>query len=202
MVYVRIQELIHLITESLYSLTNISLFPPPFGPWKPLFKCKFYEFDFQILHMSESYNNCLTVSGLQYFTYTGVLQAHTCCCKWQDFFLFYDLMMPVNAGDTREGGSIPRSGRSSGGRNGNPLQYSCLENSMDKGAWLATVHRITKSWTWLSGMHLACTQMIVYYVCTYIFVNVYMYKHIHDTLYIIHSSLKYWFHFLWIYIKK
>ena len=47
-------------------------------------------------------------------------------------------------------GSISGLGRSSGGRNGNPLQYSCLENSMDRGAWQATVHRATKSQTRLS----------------------------------------------------
>ena len=46
-------------------------------------------------------------------------------------------------------GSIPRSGRSPGEGNGYPLQYSCLDNSMDKGAWQATVHRVTKSWTQL-----------------------------------------------------
>ena len=44
-------------------------------------------------------------------------------------------------------GLIPRSGRSPGEGNGNPLQYSCLENSMDGGAWWATVHRVAKSWT-------------------------------------------------------
>ena len=43
--------------------------------------------------------------------------------------------------------SIPGSGRSPGGGHGNPLQYSCLENSMDRGAWRATVHRVTKSQT-------------------------------------------------------
>ena len=47
-------------------------------------------------------------------------------------------------------GSIPGLGRSPGGRHGNPLQYSCLENSMDRGAWLAAVHGIAKSWTRLS----------------------------------------------------
>ena len=41
------------------------------------------------------------------------------------------------------------SGRFPGGGHGNPLQYSCLENPMDRGAWWATVHRVTKSWTWL-----------------------------------------------------
>ena len=42
------------------------------------------------------------------------------------------------------------SGRSPGVRKGNPLQYSCLEKSMDRGAWWTTVHRVAKSWTWLS----------------------------------------------------
>ena len=51
---------------------------------------------------------------------------------------------PVNAGDV---GSIPGSGRFSGEGNGNPLQYFCLENSMDRGAWRATVHGVTKNWT-------------------------------------------------------
>ena len=46
---------------------------------------------------------------------------------------------------------IPGSGRSSGEGNGNPLQYSCLENFMDRGAWQATVHGVTKSWTQLSN---------------------------------------------------
>ena len=47
---------------------------------------------------------------------------------------------PVNAGGTRDTGWIPRSGKSSEVENGNMLQYSCLEKSMDRGAWLATVH--------------------------------------------------------------
>ena len=54
---------------------------------------------------------------------------------------------PANAGDIRDAGSIPRSGRCPGGGHGNPLQYSCLENPMDRGAWQATVHRVTESQT-------------------------------------------------------
>ena len=54
-----------------------------------------------------------------------------------------------NAGDT---GLIPGSGRHPGEGNGNSLQYSCLENPMDRGAWGATVHRVTKSWTGLAGL--------------------------------------------------
>ena len=53
---------------------------------------------------------------------------------------------PANAGDTGDVGLIPGLGRSPGGGNGNPLQYSCLENSMDRGAWWVTVHGVTKSW--------------------------------------------------------
>ena len=54
---------------------------------------------------------------------------------------------PASAGDAGDLGSIPGSGRSPGEGNGNPLQYSCLENPMDRGAWQATVHRVTKSRT-------------------------------------------------------
>ena len=54
-----------------------------------------------------------------------------------------------NAGDL---GSIPGSGRSPGEGNGNPLQYSCLENPMDRGAWWATVHGVIKSWARLSDL--------------------------------------------------
>ena len=50
-----------------------------------------------------------------------------------------------NAGATGDSGSIPESRRSPGGGHGNPLQYSCLENPMDRGAWQATVHRVTES---------------------------------------------------------
>ena len=53
--------------------------------------------------------------------------------------------LPANAGDVRVVSSIPGSGRSPGGGYGNPLQYSCLENSMDRGAWWATIHRVSKS---------------------------------------------------------
>ena len=51
----------------------------------------------------------------------------------------------ANAGDLRDMGSIPGLGRSSEGEHGNPLQYSCLENPMDRGAWWAIVHRVTES---------------------------------------------------------
>ena len=55
--------------------------------------------------------------------------------------------LPANAGDARDTGSIPGSGRSPGEGDGNPFQYSCLENPMDRGAWQATVHKVGKSHT-------------------------------------------------------
>ena len=54
---------------------------------------------------------------------------------------------PANAGDTRNAGSVPGLGKSPGVGNGNPIQYSCLENSMDREAWRATVHGVAKSQT-------------------------------------------------------
>ena len=54
---------------------------------------------------------------------------------------------PANTGEIRDTGLIPESGRSSREGNGNPVQYSYLENPKDRGAWWTTVHRVTKSWT-------------------------------------------------------
>ena len=54
--------------------------------------------------------------------------------------------LPANAGDIRDTDLTPGSGRSPGGGHGNPLQPSCLENPVDRGAWRATVHRVAKSW--------------------------------------------------------
>ena len=61
--------------------------------------------------------------------------------------------LPANAGDQRGAGQFPGLGRSPEGRHGNPLQYSCLEKPMDRGAWRATVHRVTKSQTRLNRQH-------------------------------------------------
>ena len=54
---------------------------------------------------------------------------------------------PASAGDIRDAGSVPGLGRFLGGGHGNPLQYSCLKNSMDRGAWQAMGHRVAKGWT-------------------------------------------------------
>ena len=55
--------------------------------------------------------------------------------------------MPANAGDIGDKGSVSELGRSPGGGNDNPLQYSCLKNPLDRGASQATVHGVAKSWT-------------------------------------------------------
>ena len=62
---------------------------------------------------------------------------------------------PANAGDIREVGLIPESRSFLGGGNGNPLQYSCLENPMDRKDWRAIVHRVTKSWIQLKQLSIA-----------------------------------------------
>ena len=60
--------------------------------------------------------------------------------------------LPANAGGIRDVGSNPGSERNPGGGHGNPLQYSCLENPTDRGAWWAAVHRVTKSQTQLKRL--------------------------------------------------
>ena len=62
---------------------------------------------------------------------------------------------PANAGDVRDVGSNPGSGRSPGGGRDNLLQYFCLENPMDRGTWQATVYVVAKSWTWLKRLSTA-----------------------------------------------
>ena len=72
---------------------------------------------------------------------------------------------PANAGDIRDMGSFPGSGRSPEGGHGSPLQYSCLENPMDRGAWWAIVHRVKKSRTQLKQLS------------THPYIHTYMYVH-------------------------
>ena len=61
--------------------------------------------------------------------------------------------LPTNAGNVGDSGLVPGWGRSPGGGQGNPLQCSCLENPMDRGAWWATVHGVAKSWTQLKRLN-------------------------------------------------
>ena len=71
---------------------------------------------------------------------------------------------PANAGDIRDMGSTPGSGRSPGGGYGNPLQYSCREKPMDRGAWWATVHRVAKTQLKQLNMH---TCAVIFLYCFY-----------------------------------
>ena len=74
------------------------------------------------------------------------------CMFWASWEALVVKNMPGNTGELRDPGSIPGLRRSFGGGHGNRLQYSCLENPMDRGAWQATVHRVTKSWTRLERL--------------------------------------------------
>ena len=74
--------------------------------------------------------------------------------------------LPSNAGYTRDTDSIPGSGRSPGVGNGNPLQYSCLENSMDRGVWQATVYGVAKNGIQLS-MHVGAHAHTHTHTCTH-----------------------------------
>ena len=96
-------------------------------------------------------------------------------------YLFWALLvaqmvnkLPANTGDL---GLIPGSGRFPGEGNGNPFQYSCLENSMDRGPWQATVHGIAKSQTWLSALHY-CLPFSISSLLTFIDTNYFHSKNI------------------------
>ena len=85
-----------------------------------------------------------------------------------------------NAGDFRDTGPIPETQISPGGGHSNSLQYSCLENPMDRGAWKATVHRVAKSWTRLNqlNMHACCSGWVLHHLgCALeLLVNIYKIK--------------------------
>ena len=110
----------------------------------------------------EMYSLCL-ISSTQNFMF----KTHACCCiklhfihfHWSIIFWTSQVVpvvknLPVNAGDARDMGLIPGRGRSPGVGNGNPLQYTCLENSMDRGAWCTIVHAAAKSRTRRSNWEL------------------------------------------------
>ena len=78
---------------------------------------------------------------------------------------------PASAGDTRAADSFPGSGRFPGGRHGSPLQYSCLENPMDRGAWWATVHGVAEDQTRLQWLYVYIHWLVTYmwkWVCLFI----------------------------------
>ena len=75
-----------------------------------------------------------------------------CTILWASWMMPVVKKLPVNAADIRDWSLIPGLGRSPGGGHGNPLQYYCLENPMDRGAWWATVQRVAKSQMWLKQL--------------------------------------------------
>ena len=79
-----------------------------------------------------------------------------CVCVWASQEELVVKNPPANEGDLRDAYFITGLGRLPGGGHGNPLQYICLDNSMDRGAWRAMVHRVAKSWTPLKqlSMHI------------------------------------------------
>ena len=81
---------------------------------------------------------------------------------------------PANAGDARNMSLIAGWGRSAGGGHGNPLQYSCLENLLYRGAWQAIVGRVTKSWTWLKQLSIC--------MCIHAHAHVYTHTHTHKVI--------------------
>ena len=94
-----------------------------------------------------------------YICYGAVISDHWCCyfnCLRKQFTTNQVAVMvmypPANAGDARDMGSVFGLGRTPGVGNCNLLQYSCLENPSDRGDWWATVHGVTKSWTWLKWL--------------------------------------------------
>ena len=76
--------------------------------------------------------------------------------QWLPWWISGKKKSACNAGHLA---SIPGLGRSPGGGHGNPLQYSCLENSMDRGAWQATVHRVAQSWTGLKRLRSSSSRL-------------------------------------------
>ena len=101
----------------------------------------------------------------------------------------------ARAGDIRDAGSIPGSGRSPRGEHGNPLQYSCLEKPMDSGAWWTTVHVVTKSWTRLKRLstHAASVFKIFQWLPTSFRVKANIFTMPHNALYnVVNPALLLW----------
>ena len=107
---------------------------------------------------------CFTDASIDIIYHTGNVDSGL--PKWRSV-----KNLPSIAGDTRDMGSIPWLERSPGVGNGNPLQYSCLENSMDRGAWWTTVHGVPKSQTQLS-MSINVESLLLYCKISYLIVHI------------------------------
>ena len=94
--------------------------------------------------------------SIQWLIDTQVIKILSLVPAWVSQVVLMVKTLPTYEGDIRDSSSVPGSGRSPGGGHGNPLQYSCLENPMDRGAWWATVHGVAKSQAWLKWLS-TCT---------------------------------------------
>ena len=106
------------------------------------------------LHLTyRCFFHCDKIICLTTFKYRAHITHHAVpCILGASQVALVVMNLPVNAWYIRDAGSVPGSGRSPGGGHGNPLQYSCMENPMNRGAWLAAVRRITKSRRWLKWL--------------------------------------------------
>ena len=105
-----------------------------------------------LLNIVISRSNHVVTNGLISLFFYGWVIFQWGIFHWVSQVVLLIKNLPANARDLRDTGSIPGSGRSSRERNGNPVQYSCLENPMDRGSWQAIVHRVEKSGTWLKWL--------------------------------------------------
>ena len=123
----------------------LAMFPPRF--WFLLCRC------FALVRSGKRINGRILAASIFFGTQDKQMRE-----TWLDWhvgvFQVVQLIknLAPNAGDERDAGSIPGSGRSPGEGNGNPLQYYCLENSLGRGAWQATVNGVAKSQTWLKQL--------------------------------------------------
>ena len=113
-----------------------------------------------ILPSKTPWGCCFFFTSLRLYSAENRLKVNSCIYKWDEvgeqpldlrIIAWHSgkvpKYLPDGAGDSRDSGLIPGSGRSPGGGNGNSVQYTCLENLMDRGAWRATVHGFAKSRT-------------------------------------------------------
>ena len=102
-------------------------------------------------HIHKNVWECLfysTLSNIEHYSVFKILLIMI----WASRVALMVKSLPAKAGNITDVGSIPGPGRFPGGGHGNPLQYSCLKNSMDRGNWWATVHEVAKHSTWLKQL--------------------------------------------------
>ena len=116
----------------------------------PIYLLVIHTYSFMKCSLNFFYSFSVICLSAKYFKYI---------CIWYVVLVVNNL--PANTGDTRDTGLIPGLGRSPRGRNGNPLQYPCLGNSMDWGAWWGTVHGVTNNHIWLNdGTHIWYSSLV------------------------------------------